>query len=150
MCATSRSSGRAQRPARLPGRRRRRAPNERSCVASPPCLRIYDVRKADKSSAGSGGAPMDYEMISVDDHIDLQYVPRDVWTTRLPEGLRDRGPQVVELNDGTSAWVCDGDNWGRWAGGRRSSEKRSYQTALERAGLDEEGVLRPTEPELRL
>jgi uncharacterized protein len=93
---------------------------------------------------------MDYEMISVDDHIDLQYVPRDVWTTRLPERLRDRGPQVVELDDGTSAWVCDGDDWGRWAGGRRSSAKRSYQTALERAGLDEEGVLRPTEPELRL
>jgi uncharacterized protein len=46
---------------------------------------------------------MDYEMISVDDHIDLQYVPRDVFTTRLPEALRERGPQVVELDDGTSA-----------------------------------------------
>src|SRR5687767_3135646 len=93
---------------------------------------------------------MDYEMISVDDHIDLEYVPRDVWTTRLPAWLRDRGPQVVEQSDGTSAWMCDGVSLGRWAGGRRGTEKRSYQTALERAGLDEEGVLRPTEPELRL
>ena len=62
-------------------------------------------------------------MISVDDHIDLQYVPRDVWTSRPPERLRDRGPQVVELDDGTSAWVCDGDNWGRGpvGGGRPRS-----------------------------
>jgi predicted TIM-barrel fold metal-dependent hydrolase len=93
---------------------------------------------------------MDYEMISVDDHIDLQYVPRDVWTERLPASLVERGPRVIELSDGTSAWVCDGDNCGPWAGGRSSTEKRSYQTALERAGLDEEGVLRPTDPELRL
>ncbi|MGH9210528.1 MAG: amidohydrolase family protein [Acidimicrobiales bacterium] len=93
---------------------------------------------------------MDYEMISVDDHIDLQYVPRDVWTERLPASLVERGPRVVELDDGMSAWVCDGDNLGPWAGGRRSTEKRSYQSALERAGLDEEGVLRPTDPELRL
>jgi predicted TIM-barrel fold metal-dependent hydrolase len=93
---------------------------------------------------------MDYEMISVDDHIDLQYVPRDVFATRLPERLRERGPRVVELDDGMSAWMCDGQSLGRWAGGRRSTAKRSYQTALERAGLDEEGVLRPTEPELRL
>src|SRR5262245_49192806 len=93
---------------------------------------------------------MDYEMISVDDHIDLQYVPADLWTERLPSHLVDRGPRVVELDDGTSAWICDGDNKGRWAGGKRSDEKRSYQTALERAGLEEEGVLRPTDPELRL
>ena len=89
-------------------------------------------------------------MISVDDHIDLQYVPRDVFATRLPERLRERGPRVVELDDGMLAWMCDGRSLGRWAGGRRSTAKRSYQTALERAGLDEEGVLRPTEPELRL
>jgi predicted TIM-barrel fold metal-dependent hydrolase len=93
---------------------------------------------------------MDYEMISVDDHIDLQYLPRDVFTSRLPERLRDRGPRVVEQEDGTSIWECDGRRMGWWAGGRKSNVKRSYQTALERAGLDEEGVLRPTEPELRL
>jgi uncharacterized protein len=93
---------------------------------------------------------VDYEMISVDDHIDLQYVPSDLWTERLPAQLVDRGPRVIELDDGTSAWVCDGDNKGRWAGGKRSDEKRSYRTALERAGLEEEGVLRPTDPELRL
>jgi uncharacterized protein len=93
---------------------------------------------------------MDYELISVDDHIDLQYVPRDVWTERLPASLVDRGPHVVEADDGSSMWVCDGDSCGPWAGGRRSKAKLSYKSALQRAGLDEEGVLRPTDPELRL
>jgi predicted TIM-barrel fold metal-dependent hydrolase len=93
---------------------------------------------------------MDYDMISVDDHIDLQYVPRDVWTERLPASLVDRGPRVVEADDGSSIWMCDGESCGPWAGGRRSAAKLSYKSALQRAGLDEEGVLRPTDPELRL
>jgi predicted TIM-barrel fold metal-dependent hydrolase len=93
---------------------------------------------------------VDYQLISVDDHIDLPYVPGDLWERRLPAHLRERGPHVVELADGTSAWRCDGDDWGRWAGGKKDNVKRSYQTALERAGLDEEGVLRPTIASLRL
>jgi predicted TIM-barrel fold metal-dependent hydrolase len=93
---------------------------------------------------------VDYELISVDDHIDLQYVPRDVWNERLPASLVERGPRVVETDDGTSIWVCDGQSCGPWAGGRRSTARVSYKSALQRAGLDEEGVLRPTDPELRL
>ena len=27
---------------------------------------------------------VDYRLISVDDHIDLPYVPRDLWERRLP------------------------------------------------------------------
>jgi uncharacterized protein len=95
-------------------------------------------------------APMDMRMISVDDHIDLPYLPADLWSTRLPARLRDSAPVVVEIDDGSSIWRCGGVNWGRWAGGRPSSVKRSYQTALERAGLDVEGVLRPTTSSLRL
>jgi uncharacterized protein len=89
-------------------------------------------------------------MMSVDDHIDLPYLPADLWQQRLPASLRDRAPRVVEVADGSSVWMCEGANWGRWAGGRPSSQKRSYQTALERAGLDEPGVLRPTDATLRL
>jgi hypothetical protein len=39
---------------------------------------------------------MDYQMISVDDHVDLQYSPRDLWTSRLPAHLRERGQHVEE------------------------------------------------------
>src|SRR5579884_419006 len=88
-------------------------------------------------------------MISVDDHIDLQYLPKDLWTARLPAELRERGPQVVEAN-GTYAWVADGQRWGNWAGSRQPGPRRSFQNALERGGVYEPGVLRPTIPELRL
>lgn len=93
---------------------------------------------------------MDYQIISVDDHIDLGYLPKELWSERLPTTLRERGPHVVETQTGSSAWVCEGQNWGPWAGGRWRGEARSYQTALERAGVEKEGVLRPTTAHLRL
>ncbi len=94
---------------------------------------------------------MDYDLISVDDHIDLPYLPADLWSRRLPASLRDRGPRVVEEEHGY-AWVCDGVRWGGWAGGPVKGPRppRDFQTALERGGVDVPGVLRPTIPELRL
>lgn len=94
---------------------------------------------------------MDYDLISVDDHIDLQYLPADLWTSRLPAALRERGPRVVEEEAG-HAWVCDGRRWGNWAGAvpKGGAPKRSFQTAIERGGVYEPGVLRPTIPGLRL
>lgn len=94
---------------------------------------------------------MDYDLISVDDHIDLQYLPADLWTTRLPAHLRDRGPRVVDEENGY-AWVCEDRRWGNWAGGPVKGPRppRDFKTALEKGGVDEPGVLRPTIPELRL
>jgi len=90
-------------------------------------------------------------MISVDDHIDMQYLPKDLWTERLPASLREQGPHVVE-SDTSYSWVCDGKTWGPWAGGKPKTPpvKPNYQTALEKGGVFEPGVLRPTIPELRL
>ena len=76
---------------------------------------------------------IDFRMISVDDHIDLPYLPGDLWSTRLPAHLRDRGPRVVLDGDGVGTWVCGDANWGRWAGGKRDNIKRSY-THRARAG----------------
>ncbi|HUZ77441.1 MAG TPA: amidohydrolase family protein [Chloroflexota bacterium] len=94
---------------------------------------------------------MDYQMISVDDHIDMQYLPGDLWTTRLPAALRDRGPRVVETETGY-AWTCEDKTWGGWAGGKPKGppSQRYYKTALEKGGVYEPGVLRPTIAELRL
>ena len=36
---------------------------------------------------------MAYRFISADDHIDLRWLPKDLWTERLPARLRERGPQ---------------------------------------------------------
>jgi predicted TIM-barrel fold metal-dependent hydrolase len=89
---------------------------------------------------------MDYRVISADDHIDLRWLPRDLWTQRLPVHLRERAPQVVDTDNGPH-WHCDGVFWGAWApyGSGQS------QWALDRVpGIGSEGDLRPTTPDTRL
>lgn len=102
------------------------------------------------SHQGASYQGIDYQMISVDDHIDLGYLPRDLWTERLPASLRERGPRVVDTETGYE-WVCEDRRWGNWAGGppKGPEPKRYYQNALEKGGVYEPGVLRPTMPELR-
>ena len=46
-------------------------------------------------------------LISADDHIDIHTLPADLWQTRLPARLRDRGPRVVETEDGPF-WESEG------------------------------------------
>jgi len=93
---------------------------------------------------------MDYRTISADDHIDMPWLPRDLWAKRVPAAWRDRAPRVVDTADGPY-WTCGDERWDAWGvrtgaagaqGGRR--------TALERGGVLEPGVLRPTTTRLRL
>ncbi|HEY0106035.1 MAG TPA: hypothetical protein VGB91_08130, partial [Rhizomicrobium sp.] len=58
---------------------------------------------------------MTYKLISCDDHLDLNQVPADLWTSRLPEGLRARAPHIEEQG-GRAVWICEGQNWGSWSG----------------------------------
>ena len=90
-------------------------------------------------------------MVSVDDHIDMQYLPGDLWTDRLPKDMRERGPHIQETDTG-HIWVCEEKRWGPWAGGKPKgpAPARYFKTALEKGGVAEPGVLRPTIPELRL
>ncbi|MGW8368654.1 MAG: amidohydrolase family protein [Gammaproteobacteria bacterium] len=92
---------------------------------------------------------MNHRFISCDDHADLQYLPHDLWTERLPQHLVERGPRV-EQRDGAHVWVCDGAVLGRWAGAgdRREGPKPTYW-AFDRAGVSDEGR-RPVNPKLRL
>jgi len=41
---------------------------------------------------------MNYRIISADDHIDLQWLPKDLWQKRVPAQWRERAPKVVEEN----------------------------------------------------
>ena len=89
---------------------------------------------------------MERRVVSADDHIDLRWLPRDLWKERLPVALRNRAPEVVQTDNGQH-WQCDGVFWGAWApyGSGQS------QWALDRAGdVLREGELRTTTPELRL
>jgi predicted TIM-barrel fold metal-dependent hydrolase len=93
---------------------------------------------------------MDYRVISADDHIDLQWLPRDLWQRRVPPEWRERAPRVVDTPEGPY-WVCGGDRWDAW-GGRRGAAGAmgGRRLALERGGVLEPGVLRPTTTGLRL
>jgi predicted TIM-barrel fold metal-dependent hydrolase len=93
---------------------------------------------------------MNYRIVSADDHIDLTWLPRDLWQSRVPARWRERAPRVEDTPDGPY-WICDGERWESW-GGRRGAAgaQGGRRTALERGGVLEPGVLRPTTTHLRL
>lgn len=96
---------------------------------------------------------MEYQLISCDDHLDLNQLPADVWTTRVPPEFRDRAPHVEE-RDGRMVWVCEGKIWGGWSGKASDPEAPKAPlpifSAFARAGVENEGQRRPAVPELRL
>lgn len=93
---------------------------------------------------------MNYRIISADDHIDMQWLPKDLWQKRVPASWRERAPKVVETENGPY-WVCGEDRWDPW-GGRKGAAGAmgGRRLALERGGVLEPGVLRPTTTALRL
>jgi len=91
---------------------------------------------------------VDHKLISCDDHLDLQYLPADLWAERLPKALRPRAPRVEE-RDGRSVWVCEGEVWGGWAGTPRPAGPKATFNAFDRGGVDE-SERRPARAELRL
>ena len=87
-------------------------------------------------------------MISADDHIDLGYLPSDLWQARVPAELRERAPKV-EDRDGREMWVCDGAVWGDWRAGRWSQDAKRPKVALDRVKFEGNYGIRPTTPDLR-
>lgn len=89
-----------------------------------------------------------YRFISADDHIDLRWLPRDLWTERLPAKLRDRGPRVVETEKG-AYWTWEGQTFSPH-GYYTAAQGSGAMWAIERGGVMREGELRPTTANLRL
>ena len=77
-------------------------------------------------------------MISADDHIDLGYLPSDLWTERLPSQFRERGPHVEE-RDGRELWICDDRVWSEWRLGKWFNDP-TVIVALDRVPFDGESV----------
>src|ERR1044071_4278376 len=92
--------------------------------------------------------PVSYRMISADDHIDLGYLPRDLWIERLPKSLRERAPHVEDRGEKGEFWVCDGETWADYRGERWFAKSNRTRLALDRGGVGE--AHRPTTPEKRL
>lgn len=84
---------------------------------------------------------------SCDDHLDLRAVPPDVWQSRLPSELTDRGPEVVD-RDGQRVWVCDDKVLGQSGRPPNSAVAKSLN-AIGRAGIEDDGY-RAGNPKLRL
>ena len=89
-----------------------------------------------------------YRFVSADDHIDLRWLPKDLWTVRLPAKLRERGPRVVEEANG-SFWTWEGKTFSPH-GYYTAAQGSGAMWAIERGGVMREGELRPTTAELRL
>src|SRR5262245_61416691 len=52
-----------------------------------------------------GGNAMQYKRISADCHLDLPWMPPDLFTSQAPRELKDRMPYVVDTPDG-QRWVA--------------------------------------------
>ena len=87
------------------------------------------------------------DLYSCDDHLDLRAVPRDLWASRLPRDLADRGPRVV-TRDGVAVWVCEDRVMG--GSGRPAGDVLlANLSAIGRAGIEDDGFRAGT-PKLRL
>jgi uncharacterized protein len=86
--------------------------------------------------------------ISADDHIDLRWLPKDLWTERLPPDLRERGPRVIETDKG-ECWSWEGQTFSPH-GYYTAAQGSGAMWAIERGGVMRPGELRPTTAALRL
>ena len=89
-----------------------------------------------------------HRFISADDHIDLRWLPRDLWIERLPARLRQRGPRVVDTEKG-AYWSWE-DRLFSPHGYYTAAQGSGAVWAIERGGVMREGELRPTSAALRL
>ncbi|PYN04347.1 MAG: amidohydrolase [Candidatus Rokuibacteriota bacterium] len=58
---------------------------------------------------------MEYRLISGDNHIDLTYLPTDLWSSQAPGKWKLMVPRVEELEDGLH-WFVDAQDKGMWNG----------------------------------
>src|SRR3981189_2643234 len=80
----------------------------------------------------------------------MQWCARVREDLRVTQAWRERAPRVVETDAGPY-WVCGEERWDPW-GGRKggAGSMGGRRLALERGGVLEPGVLRPTTTALRL
>src|SRR5260370_31440737 len=52
---------------------------------------------------------MQYRRISADCHLDMIWLPPDLFTSEAPRALKDEMPYVKEQPDGTKRWIDNND-----------------------------------------
>src|ERR1700730_5346074 len=110
-----------------------------------------------RESAQEGYA-MKYDAISADCHIDLIWLPPDLFTSNASAGLKDRMPYVTEGSKGMR-WVAKNGAYFGLMNGMGSAGREYVPGQIHRSdrmasnGLyddDRKGIRRLTDPELRL
>ena len=102
----------------------------------------------------------DQRLVSADDHMDIHVLPPRLWQERLPKALRERGPKVVETDEGAFWWV-DGKRVspsGRkeagyiraHAHGFRPGNPKTRLEDMDRDGVYAQVIYSPTTTQLRL
>ena len=85
----------------------------------------------------------EHRIYSCDDHLDINAMPRDAWSSRLPAKFRDAGLRTTE-KDGQHYWLLEDNIVGI------SGRSPDMKTAIDRVeGLDPDG-LRAGDPKRRL
>ena len=101
---------------------------------------------------------MRYQRISADCHIDLPWIPPDLFSSNASAALRDRMPYVKDGPDGPYWTAKNGTSFGLWggvgpAGQKYEPGKHHRVDVMAATGLYDDGrqgIARPTTPELRL
>ena len=102
---------------------------------------------------------MEYQIISGDSHVDLTWLPADLFVSNAPSGWRDKVPRVVDTAKGKRWQAKDIDLGGVAAvgsGGRDLESLRGIDKQVDRmdsTGFYEDGAkgyYRPTTPDLRI
>ena len=96
---------------------------------------------------------MQYNVISGDSHVDMTWMPGDLWVSQAPARFQAVAPHVVETDEGLK-WTAEGKTLGVF-GGSSFGFGKAQRGASKRIDsmFDEgfyEGPPRPTTPELRL
>ena len=96
---------------------------------------------------------MDYTVISADTHLDLTWLPGDMFMQAAPDGIKDKMPHVRETAKG-KRWIIEGEDIAR-AGGFSEYVPGQYLhlDRMAEAGFYsgvQEGIYRPAVAELRI
>ncbi len=96
---------------------------------------------------------MDYTVISADTHLDLTWLPGDMFMQEAPDGIKDKMPHVRETDKG-KRWIIEGEDIAR-AGGFSEYVPGQYHhlDRMAEAGFYsgvQEGIYRPAVAELRI
>lgn len=90
-----------------------------------------------------------YRYISADNHLDLKWMPPDLWQARVPAKYRDRAPKVVD-EDGKKMWTWEGNLHGPSASGDDNIGELQ-ESAFGKSGVElQPGSLPPSDSEILL